>query len=183
MCNRVTRCTLALYGALPVLFDAELWPNIGILICASSLQNLSVPRDFYSPLTISVVRGDDPVFDGVRLAGFESRTYLLAKPVRTMFVFYCFPFHITFFLPWVCIVGLRSSDWYIECQSLSPGLSWPTLLNNNHYNMDMKSIYEEVIHFIHFFQKFTNDISSLVEIWYAVDHIHIKIYNKYSNRL
>ena len=45
-----------------------------------SLQNLAVPHDFYSLVSFSVERSRDPVFDGVRLAGFKSRAnaFLLA---------------------------------------------------------------------------------------------------------
>ena len=44
-----------------------------VYLCASLLQNLAVPQDFYS-LSVSLWNDlVDPVFDGVGLAGFKSR--------------------------------------------------------------------------------------------------------------
>ena len=45
-------------------------------LCDFSLQNLAVLEDFYSPLSVLLERSCNPVFDGVGLAGFESRVIL-----------------------------------------------------------------------------------------------------------
>ena len=52
---------------------AVLWSHIGTLY-------LAVQQDFYSPLGVPLERSSNPVFDGVRLAGFKSRAnvFLLA---------------------------------------------------------------------------------------------------------
>ena len=42
-------------------------------LCASSLQNLTVLQDFYSPLMCLWNDLDDPVFDIVGMAGLKSR--------------------------------------------------------------------------------------------------------------
>ena len=95
---------------MPVRVHTELWSNIGILICASSLQNLAVPPQFYSSLSIDLDDDfADPVFDDVRLTGgFKSSAFLLDKAALSIFLISCFLFP-TFCL-WVCIEGLGTSD-------------------------------------------------------------------------
>ena len=103
------------YGALPVPLIVRLhevlWSYISIYLCASSLQNLAVPKDFYFPL-IGSLRNDlaDPVFDSVGLAGFKSwaSAFLLALLPAHLLCSTVFPF--SSFLIKVDIVGLGSSD-------------------------------------------------------------------------
>ena len=51
--------------------QAELWLHIDIYLCASSLQNLTIPQVFYSPLSVTVERSCSPVFDGMGLVDFK----------------------------------------------------------------------------------------------------------------
>ena len=44
-----------------------------VYLCATSLQNLAVSQDFYSPLSVPLDDLADPVFDGVGMEGFKSR--------------------------------------------------------------------------------------------------------------
>ena len=86
-------------------------------LCAFSLQNLSVPNDFYSP-TVSLWNDlADPVFDGVGLAGFNSRanafSFCLSCSIPTI-VFYYFsvsPHSVYWLVLWGW--GLRTDRVYI----------------------------------------------------------------------
>ena len=104
-----------LYGALPV-------PYVPVRVIRGSViahrHTYASPRcrtaqycRTFIPLPVSL--WNDlfvPVFDGVGLAGFKRRAkvFLLAIAPRSLFVSSCFPF--PFFILWVGIVGLGSSD-------------------------------------------------------------------------
>ena len=66
-----------------------------VYLCATSLQNLAVPQDFCS-LSVSLWNYlADPMFDGVRLAGFKSRAnaFLLPTllyPYYSLLLFFAF---------------------------------------------------------------------------------------------
>ena len=85
MRSGVTRCTLALYGALPVKY-VPLRFTRGSLIAhrytyAPPRYRTLQYRGTFIPLSISLWNDlADPVFDGVELAGFKSRAnaFLLA---------------------------------------------------------------------------------------------------------
>ena len=82
-------------------------------LCAFSLQNLAVPQKFYCPVTLSVSLFNDlaePVFDGVRLAGFKSMAndFFIGLATPSLFVPTVFPF--SSLILWVGIVRLGSSD-------------------------------------------------------------------------
>ena len=78
-----------LCGALPVPYvparvNTRCFDRTSVYFCASPLQNLAVPLEFYIPFSVSLWNDlVDPIFDGVRLAGFKSRSnaFLLAKLV------------------------------------------------------------------------------------------------------
>ena len=73
----------------------------------------------------------DPVFDGVGLAGFQSRAnfYLLAKSVLSLCLL--LSFSVSSFHGLVVWGGGPRID---RVFSLSPGLALPTLFNNNNNN-------------------------------------------------
>ena len=74
LCGALPNCALCASVGYTQCFD-----RTSVYFCASPLQNLAVSQDFYSPLSLwnDLV---DPVFDGVGLAGFKSRSdaFLLA---------------------------------------------------------------------------------------------------------
>ena len=98
----VTRCSLImvlyLYFMCQYGFCVVLWSHSGILIHllgrTSQYCRISIP--------LSVLLWKDlsaPVFDGVGLVGFKSKTnyFLWVKAACSLFIFYCFPF-LFFFL-------------------------------------------------------------------------------------
>ena len=70
----------------------------------------------------------DPVFDGVRLAGFKSRCLFVGLVGLSFFVFNYFPFLFFSSIGWLCGAGVFG---LIGCQSSSPGLALPIFFNNN----------------------------------------------------
>ena len=74
--------------------------------CASSLYNIAVSQDFYSPVSISVYDLGDSVFDGVGLAGFKSRANAFLLAARSIFASYCFPFLSFHSVGWYCWAGV-----------------------------------------------------------------------------
>ena len=123
-----------LYGALPILVCARegytgCFGLTLVYLYASSLQNLAVAQDFYSPFSILWNDLVDPVFDGVILAGFKSRANvsLLAQAAHSLFVFYCFLFLFFLAIRWYCgtgVCGLKGR------KSLSPSLALPIFIIN-----------------------------------------------------
>ena len=78
-----------------------------LYLCASLLQNLSVPQELYSPLSgIHTFQWNDldgPVFDDVGQAGFMSiaNSFLFARFLSsTVFIFLFF-----MFIGWYCVAG------------------------------------------------------------------------------
>ena len=76
-----------LYGALPVPYvpmrstRCALHGGTSVRLYASSLLNLALPPDLYSPQSVPLWNDlADPVFDGVRLEGLKSmgNAFLLA---------------------------------------------------------------------------------------------------------
>ena len=74
----------------------------------------------------------DPVFDGVGLAGFKSRSsaFLLTQ-LLSFFVFNYFPILFFSSIGWQCGAGVFG---LIGCQSLSPGLELRIFFNINNNN-------------------------------------------------
>ena len=104
-----------LYGALPV-------PYVPVLVTRGAViehrytyahprcRTLQYRRTFI-PLSVSLWNDlSDPVFYGVGLAGFKSRAnaFLLAQLLARFLSPAVFPF--SFFILWVGVVGLGSSD-------------------------------------------------------------------------
>ena len=88
----------------------------------------------FIPLSVSLWNGlDDPMFDGVGLAGFKSRAsaFLLAKLLSAFVSSTVFPFLFFLSIGWCCGAGVFG---LIGCQPLSPGLAMPTFFNNNNNN-------------------------------------------------
>ena len=122
-----------LHGALLVPCGADYTQYFGltsVYLFSSSLENLLVPQDFYSSLSVSVERS---CWSCIRWCGagrFKEQGqcffYWPKRPLPICLLLY-FPF---FFLSvgWYCGAGVFE---LIGCQSLSPCLALPTLLNNN----------------------------------------------------
>ena len=53
--------------------NARCCDRTSVRLCASSLQNLAVPQDFYFPVSISWNDLGDPAFDGMGLEGFKTK--------------------------------------------------------------------------------------------------------------
>ena len=115
-CSRsgVIRCTLFIvlyqcrmcHGAC----DTRCCDRRSVHLCASSLQNLTVPQDFYFIVSISVERSWLP---GIRWYGtgvFQEQGHFLfiGLAARSFWSPTVFPF--SSFILWVGIVGLMSSD-------------------------------------------------------------------------
>ena len=107
-----------LSGALPLPYvPACVTRGFGCskaFVCGSSLWNLSVPQDLWSDLC-------NPVFDGVRLAGFKSRVFFISGflSLCLQFFFSVSSFHVLVMWGWGPRIDRESS--------LSPGLAVPTL--------------------------------------------------------
>ena len=104
-----------LYGALPVPY-VPVWDKRGAVIAnrytyaPPRCRTLQYRRTFI-PLSVSLWDDlSDPVFDGVGPAGFKRRAnaLLLAWQLASFLSPAVFPF--SFFILWVGIVGLGSSD-------------------------------------------------------------------------
>ena len=76
------------YGALPEQYtDAcymQCCGHTSVHLCASSLQNLAIPQDFYFHFSISVVQSWWLQFDGVGLVGFKSSDNAFYWPSCTL---------------------------------------------------------------------------------------------------
>ena len=99
------RCRTSQYGRTFLQFSVSLWNDLS-----------------------------DPVFDGVRLAGFKSRanSFFVGLAARSLFAFYCFSISLLSFY------GLVLWSWDLRTdkeQSLSPSLALPTFFNNNNINL------------------------------------------------
>ena len=107
----VTRCThFMMFFQRACDVPVRITRGVLVITFDSSLQNMVVPQELYSPL--SALWGDlaDPVFDGVGLAGFKSMVndFLLYLAGLSLYVFN-FSLYL-FFCLYVGILGLGSSD-------------------------------------------------------------------------
>ena len=100
-----------LYGALPVP-HVPVWVTRGAVIAhrytyAPPRCRTSQYRWTFIPWSVSLWNDlSDHVFDGVGLAGFNSKCLFIGLAARSLFVSYCFPFLFFHSMGWCCGVGV-----------------------------------------------------------------------------
>ena len=106
---------------------AVVWSYIGILNYAPPRCRTSQYHMTFISLSVSLWNFCDPKFDGVGLAGYESRVNVFFV-VRTLFVFYtlfrCFPFLFFLSIGWFCGAGVFGLT---RCNPLTPIFELPTM--------------------------------------------------------
>ena len=140
---------------VPVLVTrGALVARTSVHLCASSLQNLAVPQDFYFAVCISVERSWWPSIRWCETDEFEEQgqCIFIGLAARSLFVSYTdFPF--SWFILLVGIVGFGSSDWQGVNRSLPPSVALPTFFdNNNNNNNNANNIYANNIMRIYSFK-------------------------------
>ena len=113
-----------LYGALPGPYVPVQVTRVHL--CSSSLQNLAVPNDFHSIVTILWNKLGDPVFDDVGLAGFKR----WAMPLywSSCSLPFCF---LLFSLSLLSLYLLVLLGWGLRTDRVLIARSLPTFFNNN----------------------------------------------------
>ena len=78
-----------------ITLDVRCSRRTSVHLCAFLLSNLAVTPEFYSSLSVPLERFANPVFDGVGLAGFNSRAnaFLL---VKLLYPYYSILLFLTF---------------------------------------------------------------------------------------
>ena len=117
-----TRCTLFMVLYLGLCASAGYTGCIGrtlVHLCASSLQNLTVPHDFHSSVSTSVERSRWQHIRWCGTGGFQEQGHYGAKwdgqclfiglAAWSFFVSFCFPFLFFHSLVWYCGAGVPES--------------------------------------------------------------------------
>ena len=104
-----------------------------VIFSASPLQNLAVPQDFYSSLSISLERSGSLRIRWCGIGGFQEQVNCLfvGLVALSFFVFNYFPFIFFSSIGWYCGAGVFG---LIGCQSPSPGLALLIFFNDNNNN-------------------------------------------------
>ena len=133
MCSTWTVCASASYTRCP--------GRTSVYLFAASLQNLAVPQDFYSPLSVPLERYCSPSIrcrwwgtGGFREQGqcfFIGLSFSI--PTMVFHYFTIFPFLYFLSIGSYCGAGVFG---LIGCTSLSLSLAMPTSYNNNNNNND-----------------------------------------------
>ena len=122
---RASTCALCASPGYTWYFD-----RTSVYLCASPLQNLAVPQDFYSPLSLSLERSGWPCIWWCGIGEFQEQVQCLfvSLVALSFFVFNYFPFLFFSSIGWQCGTGVFR---LIGCQSPSPGFALPIFFNNN----------------------------------------------------
>ena len=107
-----TRCThfVALYPCALCASPGytRYFDRTSVYLCASPRQNLAVPQDFYSPLSISMERSGWPRIRWCGIGGFQEQAQCLFVGLVALFffVFNYFPFPFFSSIGWWCMAGV-----------------------------------------------------------------------------
>ena len=103
-------------------------------LCASSLQNLTVPQDLYSPHSVPLERSCQPCIRWCGTVGFQEQgqCFFFGRGCSiSTIVFYSFTFLFFLSIGLYCAAGVFG---LIGCISHSLSLALPTFFNNNYNN-------------------------------------------------
>ena len=137
----VTRCTRCSTWTVCGSAGCTWCPaRTSVHLCASSLQNLAIPQDFCSPLSVPLERSCLPRIRWCATGGFQEQGQCffigLSCSIPTIVVYYFSLSLLSVNRGWYCGAGVFGLIGFI---SLSFSLALPTSFNNNNMHARIKA--------------------------------------------